>query len=277
MQEIDNSILITGCSTGIGLDTALTLTKLGYRVFSTARKPSDVEKLTELGLQAHQLDLTDENSIEQALAWVLKETGGNLYALFNNGAYGQPGAIEDLPVAALREQFETNLFGWHYLTKLILPIMRKQGYGRIIQNSSVLGLVAMPYRGAYNASKFALEGYTDTLRLELKGSNIHVVLIEPGPIETQFRANALAKINQYIDVENSYHKANYLPQIKRLERGESNNSFTLPASAVTQKVLKALTSNRPKYRYYVTTPTYIMAFLKRVLPFSWLDKILNKG
>ena len=271
------SVLITGCSTGIGFDTAITLSDMGYNVFATARKQSDVDKLKTLGLQAHQLDLMDETSIEQAFNWVIEQTGGELYALFNNGAYGQAGALEDLPSQALKEQFQTNVFGWHHLTTLVIPIMRKQGFGRIIQNSSVLGLVAMPYRGAYNASKFAIEGYTDTLRLELTGSGIQVILIEPGPIETQFRANALAKTREYIDVENSAHKENYKIQIDRLRKEEGGNKFTLPASAVTEKVIHALSSEKAKTRYYVTKPTYIMAFLKRILPFSWLDKILIKG
>jgi len=271
------SVLITGCSTGIGFDTAITLSDLGYNVFATARKQSDVDKLKTLGLKAHQLDLADEASIKNAVDWVLTETNGSLYGLFNNGAYGQAGALEDLPSQALKEQFQTNVFGWHYLTTLVIPVMRKQGFGRIIQNSSVLGLVAMPYRGAYNSSKFAIEGYTDTLRLELKGSGIQVSLIEPGPIDTQFRANALAKTLEFIDVDISVHKENYKIHISRLSKDEAGNKFTLPASAVTSKVIHALSSKNAKTRYYVTQPTYIMAFLKRVLPFSWLDKILIKG
>lgn len=271
------SVLITGCSTGIGLNAAITLSELGYQVFATARKQTDVDHLNTLGLNAHLLDLADEPSIDAAFNWVLKQTGGSLYALFNNGAYGQAGALEDLPSQALKEQFQINVFGWHYLTRLVIPVMRQQGFGRIIQNSSVLGLVAMPYRGAYNASKFAIEGYTDTLRLELTGSGIQVSLIEPGPIDTQFRANALAKTLEFIDVKNSVHKDNYKVQIDRLSKEGPSNKFTLPASAVTKKVIHALSSKKAKTRYYVTQPTYIMAFFKRILPFTWLDKILIKG
>lgn len=276
MSEVE-SILITGCSSGIGLDAALKLDTMGFKVFATARKDKDVEILRELGLNAKRLDLTDESSINNAVKWVLGETGGRLDALFNNGAFGQPGAIEDLPIQALKEQFDSNFFGWHVLTQKVLKIMRNQGYGRIIQNSSVLGFVAMPFRGAYNASKFAIEGYTDTLRLELAGSNIQVSLIEPGPIESKFRANALAKIRQYIDIDNSPYKVQYLPQIKRLEREESSTSFTLPASAVTKQLVHALTAKKAKARYFVTTPTYLMAIFKRLLPTRWLDKILAKG
>jgi len=276
-MTVKQSILITGCSTGIGLDSAITLNQLGYDVFATARKPADVEKLKALGLNAHQLDLADEASIDCAFQWVMTQTEGCLYALFNNGAYGQAGALEDLPSQALKEQFNANVFGWHYLTRLVLPVMRKQGYGRIIQNSSVLGLVVMPYRGAYNASKFAIEGYTDTLRLELKGSGIQISLIEPGPIDTQFRANALRKLNEHVDLENSIHREAYKTHIERLSMEGPTGKFTLPASAVTKKVIHALTSRKAKTRYYVTTPTYLMAFFKRVLPFSVLDKLLAKG
>jgi len=271
------SVLITGCSTGIGLDAALTLKQQGFDVYATARKAQDVEKLRELGLKSKLLDLTDELSVKNAVMWVLEETGGTLHALFNNGAYGQPGAIEDLPSVALKEQFETNFFGWHNLTKQVIPVMRKQGFGRIIQNSSVLGLVAMPYRGAYNASKFAIEGYTDTLRLELRNTNIQVSIIEPGPIESRFRANALEKFMEHIDMDNSPHKEKYTPQIERLASKEANKPFTLPSSAVSKKLLHALTARKAKTRYYVTFPTYLMAYLKRLLPVSWLDAILVKN
>lgn len=276
MNQI-KSVLITGCSTGIGLDSALFLKQQGFDVYATARKAQDVEKLRELGLKSKILDYTDEQSMRNCMHWVLEQTNGELHALFNNGAYGQPGAIEDLPLDALKAQFETNFFGWHYLTRLVLPVMRKQGFGRIIQCSSVLGLVAMPFRGAYNASKFAIEGYTDTLRLELINTDIQVSLIEPGPIDTQFRANALEKIHQYIDIENSVFHAQYQPQVERLAKQETSTPFTLPASAVTEKLHQALTAKKAKSRYYVTTPTYLMAWFKRLLPVKWLDKILVKN
>ena len=271
------TLLITGCSTGIGYDAAIALKKRGYRVFATARKPEDVERLNAEGLESVLLDLDDEDSIEAAVNAVLERTGGELYALFNNGAYGQPGAVEDLPTAALRQQFETNLFGWHSLTRRVLPVMRRQGYGRIIQNSSVLGLVCMPYRGAYNASKFALEGLTDTLRLELKGSGIHLSLIEPGPITSRFRANALLKFREHINGEDSVHHTAYQAQEARLEKEGAAAPFTLGPEAVTEKLIHALESKRPKNRYYVTFPTYLFGFLRRILPSSWLDRLLSKG
>jgi NAD(P)-dependent dehydrogenase (short-subunit alcohol dehydrogenase family) len=270
------SILITGCSSGIGLTTAKALQARGYRVFATARKADDVEMLKDCGLEASRLDLADSTSIASAVAAVLEATDGKLYALFNNGAYGQPGAVEDLSRAALREQFETNLFGWHELTCLIIPVMRRQGAGRIIQNSSILGIIALPYRGAYTASKYALEGLTDTLRLELEGSGIHVCLIEPGPIETRFRANAYAMWQKHIDPTHSYHRANYEAMQARLRKQGAAAPFTLPAEAVLQKVIHALEHPRPKIRYPVTFPTYLFTVLRRLLTNRMLDRVLHK-
>jgi len=272
-------ILITGCSTGIGYETAHMLRLRGYRVFATARKMEDVERLRQEGLEACQLDLDSTESINDALDWVLEQTGGTLYALFNNGAYGQPGAVEDLTRDVLRQQLETNLLGWHELTCKVLPIMRKQGYGRIIQNSSVLGLITLKYRGAYNCSKFALEGLTDTLRQELHGSNIFVSLVEPGPITSRFRVNAYEAFKANIDTEHSAHKDVYAAVHRRLakkdlERG--NDPFTLGPEAVVEKVVHALESKRPKERYYVTFPTYLFAYLRRILSARWLDYILRR-
>jgi len=270
----NQSILITGCSSGIGLYTATHLQQHGFQVFATARKADDVERLKQLGLNSLQLDLTDSLSIKNTVIRVLAETDGKLYALFNNGAYGLPGAVEDLSRDALRDQFETNLFGSHELTSLVLPTMRKQGYGRIIQNSSILGFAAMPYRGAYNSSKFALEGLSDTLRQELYGSNIHVSLIEPGPILSEFRNNALKAFEKYIDMENSPHQAQYQSMLKRLHTQGAAVPFTLGPEAVFEKVLHALQSKRPRARYYVTKPTYVMGFLKRLLSTRLMDRVL---
>ena len=201
-------------------------------------------------------------------------TGGRLYALFNNGAFGLPGAVEDLTRDALKHQFETNVFDWLELTNLVIPVMRKQGNGRIIQNSSILGFVAMPYRGAYNASKYAIEGLSDTLRLELKGSNIFVSLIEPGPITSQFRANAVKAMRQYIDIDNSVHREKYLAVLQRLTKEGPAVPFTLPPEAVLRRVIAALESANPQPRYYVTVPTYVFGFLKRILSHRRLDTFL---
>lgn len=274
--QTPQSVLITGCSSGIGYCVAQGLKQRGYRVFATARKADDVARLQGEGFESCVLDLTDSASIQQALGWVLKQTGGTLYALFNNGAYGQPGAVEDLSRAVLREQFETNLFGWHELTTLVIPVMRRQGYGRIIQNSSVLGFVAMSYRGAYNASKYALEGLTDTLRLELKGSGILLSLIEPGPIRSKFRDNGLLQYQRNIKPEHSPHRYTYLALEARLRKQGPAVPFTLGPEAVLKAVIHALEAKRPKIRYYVTVPTHLFAFLRRILPFRWLDWLLGK-
>ncbi|MCW8944424.1 MAG: SDR family oxidoreductase [Sedimenticola sp.] len=270
------SVLITGCSSGIGLCVARGLHERGYQVIASARKDRDVEALIDAGLTAIKLDLDDSESIRQAVNQTLAITGGRLYGLFNNGAYGQPGAVEDLSRATLRAQFETNLFGWHELTCQLIPVMRQQGEGRIIQNSSVLGFAALAYRGAYNASKFALEGLTDTLRAELRGTGIHISLIEPGPIESQFRANAYAMWKQHIDPSNSFHKTAYQAMEERLTKQGPAVPFTLPPESVLKRVIHALESPRPKIRYYVTFPTYLFGTLKRLLPFRAMDWILSR-
>ena len=272
----NKSILITGCSSGIGLCTAKGLRARGYRVFATARRPEDMEMLKQLRFESMQLDLDQKESITNALSKVLELTGGELYALFNNGAYGQPGAVEDISTEVLRQQFETNLFGWHELTRQVIPIMRRQGFGRIIQNSSILGFVSFPFRGAYNSSKYALEGLTDTMRLELRGSNIHLSLIEPGPIESRFRENSYRMWQQNLAGKPSVHEEVYRKQAERLSAEDAPTPFTLPPEAVLKRVIHALESPRPKPRYFVTFPTYLFAVLKRILPVRMLDAVLMK-
>jgi NAD(P)-dependent dehydrogenase (short-subunit alcohol dehydrogenase family) len=270
------SILITGCSSGIGRATAGYLKDRGYRVFAAARQESDRLALIEQGFESVLIDLTDSLSIQTGLETVLKATGGHLDALFNNAAYGQTGAVEDLSLDALRIQFETNVFGTHELTRQVIPVMRRQGRGRIIQNSSVLGFVAMPYRGAYNASKFALEGLTDTLRLELRGSGIDVVLIEPGPIESRFRETALRQFHAHVDRDASWHQKAYQRTEEEMGRLDKPVPFSLPPEAVAKAVFSALKARRPKARYRVTFPTHLFAVLKRILPDRALDWILSR-
>ncbi|WP_431064061.1 SDR family oxidoreductase [Methylotuvimicrobium sp.] len=270
------TILITGCSSGIGYTTALLLKQRGYRVIASARQQHDVDRLRQEGFEAIRIDLADSASIRLAVSEMLIMTEGRIDALFNNGAFGQPGAVEDLSRDVLRFQFETNFFGTHELTNLLIPIMRRQGQGRIIYNSSVLGFVAMTYRGAYNASKFALEGLADTLRLELKGTGIHLSIIEPGPILSDFRKNAFALFKKNIEPSNSFHKERYAAMETRLQKEGPAVPFTLPPEAVAEKVIHALESQRPKIRYYVTFPTYLFGYLKRILPMSWLDTLLLK-
>jgi short-subunit dehydrogenase len=267
------SVLITGCSSGIGHCLAHGLKQRGYRVFATARQAVDVESLSKAGFESFPLDLDSSSSIRTAVDMVLARTQGQLYALINNGAYGQPGAVEDLSRATLRAQFETNVFGTQELTNLVIPAMRAQGEGRIIQISSILGIVCFAYRGAYNAAKYALEALSDTMRLELRGTNIHVSLIEPGPITSRFRANAHAAFIRHIDREHSAHREYYARVEKRLE-GSKPMPFTLPPEAVLKQAIKALEARRPKARYAVTFPTTLFAVLRRILPVRALDSIL---
>ncbi|HHJ34907.1 MAG TPA: SDR family oxidoreductase [Gammaproteobacteria bacterium] len=276
-EASQKTVLITGCSTGIGYCVAKGLKQRGYRVIATARRQESVTRLVDEGFESMQLDVASSDSIQQAFKQVMKLTDGNLYALFNNGAFGLPGAVEDLTRDSLRHQFETNVFGWLELTNLVIPIMRRQGYGRIIQNSSVLGFVAMPFRGAYNASKYAIEGLSDTLRLELKDTNIFVSLIEPGPITSRFRANAVIAMQQHIDIENSVFREKYLGVLERLNKEGPAAPFTLPPEAVLKRVVFALESKKPKPRYYVTFPTYLFGLLKRLLSARQMDAILGKA
>ncbi len=270
------SVLITGCSSGIGRCAADGLHRRGYRVFATARRAEDVAALAADGFEALRLDLDDSDSIREAVDEILLRTTGTLYGLFNNGAYGQPGAVEDLKRHVLRAQFETNLFGTLELTNRLIPVMRRQGFGRIIMNSSVLGFAAMPMRGAYNASKFALEGISDTLRQELHGTGIHICLVEPGPIESRFRANSLQKFIENIDIDASVYREAYLRTLKRLKTEGPAVPFTLGPEAVLKKVIHALESRRPKPRYYVTVPTYLFGYLRRVLSTRAMDAILRR-
>lgn len=271
------AILITGCSTGIGLEAAKMLQERQFLVVASCRKQEDVEVLKAQGIKhVVQLDLADSASIARGLEDTLAITQGKLFALFNNGAYGQPGAVEDLPVDVLREQFESNFFGTHELTTKVLKIMLAQGYGRIVNNSSVLGLIAAPFRGAYNASKFALEGLTDTMRLELHDTPIKVSLIEPGPIESRFRANALVALKANIDMESSRHKKGYEEAMARLSKEGVTSSQTLPASAVVKKLIHALESTHPRARYYVTMPTHGAGLMRRVFPTCLLDWVMRR-
>jgi NAD(P)-dependent dehydrogenase (short-subunit alcohol dehydrogenase family) len=271
------TILITGCSSGIGYAAAYGLRARGWHVYAACRQELDCARLRDEGFDSPRLDYTDPDSIITALADVLEDTGGTLDAVFNNGAHATPGLVEDMPTEALREIFEANFFGWHTLTRAIIPVMRAQGHGRIVQCSSVLGLVAQPWRGAYNASKFALEGLTDTLRLEMRGTGVHPILIEPGPIASKFRANAIPHFERWIDWENSARAGDYESVLAQRLYGENApDKFQLPPDAVVKKLIHALESRSPRPRYYVTTPTYLAGFLRRVLPTRLLDRALNR-
>lgn len=272
----DRSILITGASTGIGRAAAEILAARGWRVFATARRAEDLASLAAIAnVEAIFLDYADEASIAACAERVLAATEGRLYGLFNNGAYGQLGAVEDLPTEALRAQFQVNLFGWHDLARRLIPAMRAAGRGRIVQCSSVLGIVAMKWRGAYVASKFALEGLTDTLRQELRGSGIEVVTIRPGPIATRFVPNAMANLMRTIDLEGSVHADAYRRRLERMERGGASR-FKLPPSAVVDKLIVALEHPRPRAAFAVTVPTVVMGWARRLLSDTRLSRLLGR-
>lgn len=274
---MSKSILITGCSSGIGLDAARGMRARGWTVYASCRQQRDCDRMRAEGFASPRIDYTDADSIHSGLTEVLEATGGGLDVLFNNGAHGLPGAVEDLPTQGLREIFETNFFGWHELTRQVIPVMRAQGHGRIVQNSSVLGMVSYPWRGAYAATKFALEGLTDTLRVELSDSNIHVILIEPGPVTSKIRENAIPHFERHIDWQSSPLKARYEGSLlKRLYHSSGPDPFELPASAVTAKLAHACEARHPKPRYYVTTPTYIAGTLRRILSTRAIDRILAR-
>lgn len=253
------------------------LRERGWRVFASCKQQVDCDRLRAMGFESPRMDYSDTVSLHQGLNEVLDATGGTLDALFNNGAHAIPGAVEDLPTDALRSIFEANFFGWHEVTRSILPVMRAQGHGRIVQCSSVLGFVAIPWRGAYVASKFALEGLTDALRVEMRDTDIKVVLIEPGPISTKFRANSIPQFERWIDWKNSARAEQYQATLlKRLYHSGGPDPFELPAEAVVKKLVHALEAKRPRPRYFVTTPTYFMAVLRRLLPTRALDWVLSR-
>ncbi|WP_264212155.1 SDR family NAD(P)-dependent oxidoreductase [Leisingera thetidis] len=272
---MEKSILITGCSSGIGLDAARGMRERGWRVFASCRQQRDCDRMRAEGFESPRIDYTDPASMDSGLAEVLDATGGTLDALFNNGAHGLPGAVEDLPTEGLRTIFEANFFGWHELTRQVIPVMRAQGHGRIVQNSSILGLVSFPWRGAYVATKYALEGLTDTLRVELQGTGIHMVLIEPGPVTSKIREKSIPHFERFIDWQSSPRRDLYESRLlKRLYESSGPDRFELPASAVTAKLAHACESRRPRARYYVTTPTHIAGFLRRILSTRAIDRIL---
>lgn len=270
------TIIVTGASSGIGAYCARALHRDGWRVFATVRRPEDMGPLEADGIDVVMMDYRDGESIDRLVDHVLSKTNGRIDALYNNGAYGQPGAVEDLPVEALREQFETNLFGWHHLTRKVLPHMRRAGEGRIVQCSSILGLVPYRWRGAYTASKYALEGLSLTLRMELEGSGIFVSLIEPGPITSRFTANALDHIRQHIDLEGSVHAAAYRRELARLDGSGPVNRYKLGPDAVYKVLVHALTSGRPRPHYLVTTPAKRGYFLKKLLPADLFYRLLRR-
>nr|WP_256449475.1 SDR family NAD(P)-dependent oxidoreductase [Paracoccus sp. Z118] len=262
--------MITGCSSGIGLDAARTMTARGWTVLATCRKPEDLAAREAEGMIPVPLDLADPQSVADAADLALSH--GPVDALVNNAAFALPGAVEDLPRDGLRAIFEVNLFGTHDLTCRMIPHFRANGAGRIVNVSSVLGLVGIPWRGAYSATKFALEGLTDVLRLEMEDTPIRVILIEPGPITSRIRVNAIPHFERWIDWENSPRVEQYRRSLlKRLYEPSGKDRFELPPSAVSARLVHALESPAPRARYGVTAATRISAAGKRMLPTRALD------
>ncbi|ATG44838.1 short-chain dehydrogenase/reductase [Phaeobacter piscinae] len=274
---MQKTILMTGCSSGIGLDAAHGMRERGWTVFASCRQRVDCDRLRAQGFISPLMDYTDAETLRSGLGEVLEHTGGTLDVLFNNGAHGLPGAVEDVSTDGLRSIFESNVFGWHELTRNVIPVMRAQGHGRIVQNSSILGFVSFPWRGAYVATKHAIEGLADTMRVELRDSGIHVILIEPGPVTSKIREKAIPHFEKYVDWENSALRDRYEASLlKRLYESTGPDRFELPASAVTAKLVHACESKRPHPRYYVTVPTHIGGVLKRILTTRAIDRILAR-
>ena len=269
-----STIVITGCSTGIGLATAKYLKEQNIRVYPTARDPKDVTMLKELGFEyAMILDVRNPQDISQVIATVMQKEDA-IDVWFNNAGFGQPGAIEDITTAVLKEQFETNVFGLHECTRQILPIMRKQGFGKIIQHSSVLGIVSLFSRGAYSASKYAIEGLTDTLRLELEDTNIYPILLNTGPVTSLFRQTALKKLETNVAIESSIFAEKYQQSLNGTSRKVPFNEEAISVAKIVHTIIKA---KKPKPRYYITKATYLLGYLKRILSTSLLDKLLLKA
>ena len=268
------TILVTGASSGIGAHCARALKREGWRVFATARRPEDIAALEADDIEAFHMDYREPETIHRLVTDVLARTGGTLGALFNNGAYSQAGAVEDVPLAALKEQFDSNVFGWHELTRLVVPVMRAQGHGRIVNCSSVLGFAPVRFRGPYAASKFAVEALSLCLRAELFGSGVHVSLIEPGPVKSKIATNALPHFLKNIDHANSVHRADYQAQLDRMQSG-GTKSWRKPGPEIVHKVLRhALLSTRPRPHYFVTWQSRAAAVLKRVLPAGLFYRVL---
>lgn len=255
---MQKSVLITGCSSGIGLESALELQRLGFQVLAACRKPDDVALMTSRGLTGILLDLDKPQSVDRAADEIIALTDNRLYGIFNNAGYGVYGELTTVSREQLEQQFSSNFFGAHQLTMRLLPAMIPHGEGRIVMTSSVMGLISTPGRGAYAASKYALEAWSDALRMELRHTGIRVSLIEPGPIRTRFTDNV-----------------NQTRRDKPVENPGIAARFTLGPEAVVEKVRHAFTSAHPKMRYPVTLVTHAVSVLKRLLPGRLMDKILQ--
>ena len=271
------SALITGCSTGIGLATAHRLREKDWRVIASARKSADVEKLARDGFAAIQLDVADANSVREAVRETMRLVDGKLGALVNNAGFGQAGALEDISRTALRYQFEVNVFGLQDLTNQLLPDMIKSGSGRIVHVSSVLGKLVLPMYGAYCASKHAVEALADAQRVELRETGVGVILVEPGPITTEFRRNAARMVREKVSGAATDYSGYYDEEVEgRIKLAKAESLISKPPEAVASVIERALTSNRPQTRYTVTLPAHIGPGLRKIIPDALYDRLVAK-
>ena len=273
------NILITGCSSGIGKNVAITLHNKGWRVFATCRSKTDCTFFKKLGIESFPLDLLKEESINCAVNLVKEKTKSQLDVLFNNGAYAIPGAIQDIPRSAMREIFEVNVFGQIDLINRCIPLMMSSDYPKIINCSSVLGFMSLPYRGLYSATKYSLEALTDALRRENYNNKIRFVLIQPGPINTNIKKKSIKHFEKWIDWKKSIHQKTYENKvIKRLYDNnykDTLNNYELKPDAVTKIIIKVLNSKNPKVRYKITMQTKIAQFMIKIFPTNLLDWIFK--
>lgn len=248
----------------------------GWTVWPTARSDKDLDQLREQGFDPVNLDISKEESVSAASADILERSGGELGGLVNNAGFAQPGAVEDLTRDLLRYQFEVNVFGMQQLTNALLPALRRGGGGRIVQISSIYGLMSVPVVGAYCASKYAMEALSDALRVELRGTGVYVSLIEPGAIITEFRRNAVNAGESAAYEASRFTSAYEKEMARRKKQRPTPNFFKRPPEDVAKKIQHALESPRPHSRYRVTPTAHIAAFLKRLLPTQAFDPLLYK-
>ncbi len=260
------TVLITGCSSGIGEATAARLVRSGWEVYATARRPETLSALADAGCTTLALDVTDEDSMSTAVTAVL-DGSGRIDALVNNAGYSQSGALESVDVDDVRRQFETNVFGLLRLTQLVLPSMRKQRSGRIVNIGSMGGKLTFPGGGAYHASKYAVEALSDALRFEVAGFGIQVVLVEPGLITTNFDATVAAGMAEYVGGEGPYAAFNEAVMKSTSEAYDGPMAkFGGPPEVVAKTIEKALTKTNPRARYLVTPSAYGAIIGRRMMP-----------
>ena len=270
MGQIDGAVLITGCSTGIGRATAELLASEGNTVYATARRPESIADLRERGCRTLALDVNDEASMTAAVAAV-EEAEGAVGALVNNAGYSQSGAVETVPLDSVRRQFETNVFGLIRLTQLVLPAMRRQHWGRIVNVSSMGGKLVFPGGGIYHATKFAVEAISDALRFEVKPFGVDVAIIEPGAIRTQFIDTSLG----VMPADDGSPYASFRESVDARYRATGNGPMSAGPEIVAKAIEHAITSKRPRTRYPLTAGARTMMLARRMLPDRGWDALMR--